>query len=321
MGQGMISVCVLTCNQQPYIRQCMDSVLAQAGDIPLQILVGDDCSDDGTTRIVAEFAAAWPRVVEHIRHNSRLGADANYQFLLKRATGAFIAHLDGDDYWLPGKLKRQMEYMTANPGCAAVYTNALTISEEGDPVGLFNDMGDDVFNLAAMLRRGNFLNTSSMVFRAELREQLLAINGPFLDYRMHLLFARSGFLAQIAEPLSVYRIGSHGSMTSTSSTSNDLVRRLYWEAIMDVPRNLVSDNDFAHGIANFLRRVMSRSLRTRRWELAKAWFPRALNASPYSAFHTIFLVTCSAIRATWLDFFGKMQRGPDGRRLLVRHRR
>ena len=46
--------------------------------------------------------------------------------LIARADGEFIARTDGDDYWLPGKLQRQLEYLLAHPDCAAVYTNAIS---------------------------------------------------------------------------------------------------------------------------------------------------------------------------------------------------
>jgi glycosyltransferase involved in cell wall biosynthesis len=139
-----VSVCIITCNQQGYIRQCVESALAQASDVSLEILVGDDCSDDNTSNIVAEIAASNPDVVKHFRHEPRLGAGENAKVILSKACGEFIAHIDGDDYWLPGKLKLQLAYLRANPGCAAVYTNALVVSENGSPIGCLTMQEKDV---------------------------------------------------------------------------------------------------------------------------------------------------------------------------------
>jgi hypothetical protein len=171
-----------------------------------------------------------------------------------------------------------------------------------------------------MLRRGNFLNTSSIFIRAGLRELLLEIQGPFIDYRAHLRYARRGFIAQLAQPLVAYRVNAVGAMTSTSA-SNDLVRELYWEAIMDVPRNLVTDNDLAHGVADFFRRVVSRAIRTRRWSLVREWVPRVFKASPYGVLRTTLLVVGSAVRTTHLAILGWLRTGPDGRRVNIQHRR
>jgi len=315
-----VSVCITTCNQRHYIRECLQSVLAQDPDTIHEILVGDDCSDDGTSAIVSELAAAHPRLIAHYRHAPRLGPSENTRALLARCTGGYIARLDGDDYWLPGKLRRQLDFLENHSDCVAVYTNALTISEDGHPIGLFNDVDDACFDLAALLRRGNFLNNSSLLLRAACVPAWLAIQGPLIDYRAHLLHARAGLLAHIGEPLVAYRVNAAGAMTSTTASS-DHVRRLYWEAILDVPRDLVTDDDFAHGVAVFLRRVISRALRTRRWELVREWVPRILNASPYSVSRTMLLVMGSAVRIACLEIFGKLRRGPDGRRAHILYRR
>jgi glycosyltransferase involved in cell wall biosynthesis len=320
MTRPLVTVYILTCNQEKYIRECLESVLLQANDITLEVLVGDDCSNDGTSSIVAKMADTFPNIISHIRHSHRLGPIKNCQTLLRRARGEFLAHLDGDDYWLPGKLKLQLAFMAANPDCAAVYTNALTVREDGIPIGIFNNEGNGRYDLAAMLRRGNFLNTSSMVFRAALKGALLDIDAPFIDYCMHLRHARAGFLAQLENPMVGYRVNSVGAMTSTTA-ANDIVRNLYWKAILDVPRELVTDDDFAHGITNFLRRVLSRALRTRRWQLVRKWVPIVFKASPYGVVRTASLTIASAIRATYLEILGMFKRQPDGRRVPIRHRR
>lgn len=318
MARPRVSVCVTTYNQQRYIRRCLDSVLAQAPDVDLEILVGDDSSDDGTTEIVAEMAELHQHVITHVRHVSRIGASANTQALLSRAKTEFIARLDGDDYWLPGKLKLQVAYLAANPDCAAVYTNALTVDESGNPIGIFNDVGDECFDLAAMLRRGNFLNNSSVLFRADGKKAWIELKGPLIDYRVHLLHARTGFLAQLAQPLTVYRINSAGSMVSGS---NEQVRQLYWEAIGSVPRNLVTDNDLACGLADFLKRVVFRAVRTRRWALLRQWGPQVFRRSPFGLMRTGYLLACAIFRSALIEIRGRFRRDPDGRQLRVLYHR
>src|SRR5438034_6985558 len=90
----IVSVCVVTYNQQDYIEDCLLSVLAQTPEIELEILVGDDCSTDGTAEIVERISALFPARIVLYRHVANLGASANYQFLISRAKGDYIAHLD-----------------------------------------------------------------------------------------------------------------------------------------------------------------------------------------------------------------------------------
>lgn len=312
-----VAVTILACNHARYIRRCLESAIAQAGEVDLHILVGDDASDDGTSDIVAEIAAAHPTLVTHVRHPQRIGASDNYRYVLTHACGRYIAHLDGDDWWLPGKLKAQLVCIEGQPEVAAVYANALTVREDGSPIGVFNDVGDARFDLGGLLRRGNFLNNSSMLFRAELVASALTVEGPVLDWLVHLRHARQGLLVHLGEPMVAYRVGSQGSALFGA---NELIRRLYWEAILDVPRNLVSDACFVEGIADFLCRVLFRSIRTRRAALLREWAPPVFEASPYAWPRTALAVAASVVHALTRLAWVRTRRLPDGRPLPVMYR-
>lgn len=312
-----VSICVTTRNQHRYIRECLEGVLTQASECDAEILIGDDCSDDGTSEIAAEFAAARPALITHVRHAPRLGSSANTKDLLTRCGGEYVARLDGDDYWLPGKLGKQVSFLDAHPDCSAVYTNAITIDEAGNHVGIFNDMGDSRFDLAALLRRGNFLNNSSVLFRRQSIAPWLAVEGALIDYRAHLLHARFGYLAQLGEPLTAYRVNAQGSMVAGM---NEKVRELYWEAIMSVPRELVSDRDFARGLADFLRRVTFRTARTRNWAMLRNWTRRVFANSPYGKTRTGVLTLASILRILGKEAAGIFQKDAAGHRQHVLYR-
>lgn len=293
MKQPSVTVCVVTCNQRAFIASCLRSILVQQANVELNLLVGDDASDDGTSEIIQQLAIEHPGRIVHLRRDRRLGAMANMRDLMTRAEGDYIARTDGDDCWLPGKLQRQLEYLGQSPDCAAVYTNAITLDEAGNHIGLFNDVGDAQFDLPAMLRRGNFLNNSSMLMRAAGRRAWLDLDAPQIDYRVHLWHARHGLLGHIGEPLTAYRVNTRGSMVATS---NEHVRGLYWQAIQSVPRELVTNEDYARGIADFLRRVCFRALSTRNLALLRDWSKVVFAASPYGWSRTLALVLGSIVR-------------------------
>jgi glycosyltransferase involved in cell wall biosynthesis len=318
MSTPKVSVCIITYNHKSYIRECLQSVLAQRNDVAIEVLVGDDCSDDGTSDIVASIAKDNPGIVKHVRHDPRLGACENCKAILRLAQGELVAVLDGDDYWLPGKLKAQADYLDGNPDCATVYTNALVVNAAGVQIGVFNDVGDARFDLAAMLHRGNFLNTSSTLMRAPLKQLILEIEGPFIDYRCHMRYARTGYLAQIGRPLVAYRVGAPGAMVANA---NDWVRQFYWEAILDVPRQQITDRDLALGIADFFRRVFARALSTRRMALLHQWTPLVFAASPYGRTRTIGLTVVSAARTFAVIAFRTLLQRLQGDRSIVLYRR
>lgn len=318
MNIPMVSVCVATCNQERYIRDCIMSVIAQCGDVAIEILVGDDHSEDGTTRIVAEIADQYPHLVRHFIHVPRLGPAENYLGLIRKARGTFIAHLDGDDFWLPGKLVAQVSFMERHPDCPAVYSNALAIRDDGVPVGVFNNPQPERFNFNALLRGGNFLNHSSMLYRASQRENVLALPTPFIDYRIHLCHARDGAVGYINKVLVGYRVGSSSSMVFHAG---DLVRRLYWEALLDVPRGSVNKDHLAWAMAGFVRSVLLQAYNTKDLSKLQHWLPVIMAASPVGWVKMCSFISSGILRTVFRKALDAACAGLSGNHLRILFRR
>ena len=106
----LVTVLVTTYNQEKYIAQALDSVLAQKTDFPFEIYVSEDCGTDGTRAILQEYAAKYP---ERIRLNLRqknVGISRNWYEGLCAARGDYVCTLEGDDWWLDDhKLQKQVD--------------------------------------------------------------------------------------------------------------------------------------------------------------------------------------------------------------------
>lgn len=226
-----MTVCVATYNQDRYIEECLLSVLAQAGDIPIEILLGNDGFSPETPHIVKRLSDRFPNVIRYFAHEKNLGASRNYQFLVERANGEYIAHLDGDDYWLPGKLRAQVSWLESHPNSPACYTNAVVISNEGNLLGAFASTVPPEIDLEYLLESGNFLNHSSLIYRSRHRDVVLNIDDEFIDYRLHLGFARLGKLGVDARTFTVYRANSEHSMIKTTP---EKVRILFFDALRNI---------------------------------------------------------------------------------------
>ena len=96
----MISVCMATYNGEKYIREQIDSILAQLGDKD-ELIVSDDGSADATLSIVRSFSD--PRI-KIISNTGKHGTNGNFENALKHAQGDYIFLSDQDDVWLPGKV-------------------------------------------------------------------------------------------------------------------------------------------------------------------------------------------------------------------------
>lgn len=135
----MISVCIITYNQKAFIRQCLDSVLMQQCTEPMEVIVCDDASSDGTSEICAEYAAANPGLISYYRNETNIGMYGNWMKALRLAKGKYIAVCEGDDFWSrPDKLAMQVLFLDTNPQYAIHCGHATLLAADekvnGNPV-------------------------------------------------------------------------------------------------------------------------------------------------------------------------------------------
>lgn len=248
MSVPKVSVCVVTYNHARYIRDCLMSVLAQAEDVPLEILIGDDLSEDETSEIIKTLADNHPGAIRYFRHAERKGPAGNYQFLINKARGEYIAHLDGDDFWLPGKLRKQISYFDESPQVIAIYSNAIIVDERGSLRGGFNKQIPRSFDTGFLLRKGNFLCHSSLIYHSKIRNYILTMTPPFLDYQIHLALAQQGTLGYVNSTLVGYRVSSISSITVLNI---DYVRSNYWKALVNIKKSPHLNQDIGSAMTQF----------------------------------------------------------------------
>ena len=117
MKEGpLVSVIIPAYNAQKYIREALDSVLAQTYS-SFEIIVVEDSSTDDTAKIIKSYID--PRV--KFVHQEKKGQTAARDEGMRRASGKYLAFLDADDVYLPQKLERQVGYMEAHPECGLCY--------------------------------------------------------------------------------------------------------------------------------------------------------------------------------------------------------
>ena len=123
-----ISVAVITYNQEDTISQALDSILMQKGDFDLEVVVGEDCSTDGTWDICQSYAERYPNVVRLLPKTHNQGIMTNFARVVKSCTGDYVAILAGDDYWCDEqKLWKQLCYMQDHPEFGVVCTDGYRL--------------------------------------------------------------------------------------------------------------------------------------------------------------------------------------------------
>lgn len=167
-----VSVVVSAYNYRAFIAEAIDSALAQSRP-PLEILVMDDGSSDGTAEFVRNHYAAEPRV--QLRSRENRGQLACFIDGVQAARGALVAFLDADDRWQPDYLARVCAVYEQQPQIDFVYTNMRFF---GSREGLFlrdtesRDLGLSILRCAwAAVWQGSA--TSALSLRRPLALELL----------------------------------------------------------------------------------------------------------------------------------------------------
>jgi len=206
-----VSVHLPSYQQRDYLRAAIESVLAQEYD-NLEIVVGDDGSTDGTHEMLREYEGRYPGLFVLALSTVNRGTTANWNQILPRCTGEYVAWLDGDDLWLPGKLHKQVEYLEAHPAAVLCYTNtAIFDSTTGETRRLQHERRRNRMRTGGaeeLLRSAVFFATSTVMAR---RTAIPAHGADgrlpnISDWVLWVDIAQHGAIGAVPEVLAKYRL-------------------------------------------------------------------------------------------------------------------
>jgi glycosyltransferase involved in cell wall biosynthesis len=230
----VVTTLVMTFNHEQFIREAVDSALAQELDVPHEILIADDSSTDATSAIVHDYRAAHPDRIRLLELERNLGENVVRARGTRAARGKYVALLDGDDYWIsPHKLARQIELLEARPEWAICFHNALVVYDDpgidphpfhtAHPAGRLSRAVPPPSCTVEQLVAGNFMQTSSVMFRNHLIPAFpdWYYEARIPDWPFHVLNAEHGLIGYIDEPLSAYRVHAGGAWSDRISHLRD----------------------------------------------------------------------------------------------------
>ena len=209
-----MSVLMITYNQEAFIAQAIRSALMQITDFDYEIVIGDDCSTDGTRDIVADLARKHPSKIRPLFQDVHLGVNRNLVSTLKACTGQYVAILEGDDYWTTqNKLQLQVDFLDSHPDYAISFHNVQVVYQSGcSPSHLYHVGVQPEKRTIEELIVANFINTCSVMFR---RDQSNELPSRFCSLRMgdwplHVLNAQYGKIGYFNEVMAAYRVHDNG---------------------------------------------------------------------------------------------------------------
>ena len=196
-------------NHEKYITQTIEGFLLQKVNFPIEIIIHDDASTDGTAKIIRAYELKFPNLILPVyqKENQFSKNTAHLtQLCLQISRGKYIALCEGDDYWTdPYKLQKQLDFLEKNPDFSSCFHSVLVLKDgklQKDDMIEVNE-ATTINDLA----KYNYIRTCSYMFRNNLIKELPSnyqeVNAK--DYFTVMLIAKHGKIKKFRESMCVYR--------------------------------------------------------------------------------------------------------------------
>ena len=233
--QVLVSIIILTYNQKQWIAQTIESVLAQETSYSYEIIIGDDCSTDGTSEICELYAKKY-EAIRLMSYPNNLGLIGNWVECIKATQGKYILGCAGDDYWnTPHKIQMQVDFMEEHPNCVISHTDydkLLVNSNRLIPSynktnGIIPPTG---FIQKEILSGKERAAAVTFCYRAEILKKhcpldtYVSMNFPREDWPTMMIMSAYGDVEYIPISTATYRVGQ---VSITNTIDYDKIRKRY----------------------------------------------------------------------------------------------
>ncbi len=217
----LVSVVIPTRNRRSLLDRALGSVLAQVG-VDLEVIVVDDASDDGTAQYLQSLGDGRVTV---IRHEERQGVTAARNSGIAAASGPWIAFIDDDDLWAPGKLVAQLRAIEATPSAGWACAGAVLVDPDLTVLGPQHPPTHS--NVADMLLARNVIpgGASGVLVATDLVEDVGAFDpalSRLADWDVWIRLALRSPLARANETLVAYVVNPDGMAHDVAGSEAEL---------------------------------------------------------------------------------------------------
>lgn len=213
----VVTVVMNTYEHAPYLARAVEGVLEQATPFPIELIISEDCSRDGTREIALRLQQENPAIIRVVTGRRNVGGPSNFRRAVGRARGRYIALCEGDDYWCDtSKLRRQVSILEGDPAIGAVhaeFSHLIHLNGKWRILERFHVHYRKAVASGSIFEQlilGNFIQTCTLCIRTVLvREYLqhpLSRRGnPVGDWPLCLFASAHAGIAYIDSPMAVYR--------------------------------------------------------------------------------------------------------------------
>ena len=212
LDSPLVTVVITTYNRPSYLADAVESVRKQTYD-PIELVIVDDHSDVPAEEVLDDSIRDAFDAVQCIRHDQNRGANAARNTGIEAATGEYIAFLDDDDRWEPGKVARQVQVFQAEDDVGVTYTGLRTINIEDSGVVVPPEIEG---NITKELLCRNVIGTlSAVMVSADLAREVQFDEAfpSWADLEWYINVSTMTNFRRIPEPLVIYEYDSHNRLS------------------------------------------------------------------------------------------------------------
>ncbi len=277
-----LSVVIPTFNRVEKLKICLESLITEIAGKPVELLISDNASTDGTQEFMEQFCACHPEVI-YVRNSENVGPDRNFLNCYNCATGEYVYLMGDDDVLLSGAVDAILEALQRKPVILRLNTSRILsaqplqyteplVPEEGlksydDPTAFLMDMGIYITFMSAFILRKDLVSAvpdkeqyiGTYFIQSHIAIRTLATAGEYLFLTKNCVAAESSDV-----PFDVYFVWGkmYGKLLREAGADAGLDRKQL---------RALHENDLRNGIYGFVR-----GLRVDCWPNSKTWDKRAI---------------------------------------------
>lgn len=238
-----VSIVCTAYNHALYIRDTLGGFLSQKTNFTFEIIIHDDASTDATSDIIMEYQRYYPNIIIPILQKENQyskGKSIFTTFINPVIRGKYIAHCEGDDFWIdPLKLQKQYDELENNQSCDICFHPAQGIYPNGTKklISFHSDKERIIPIGVVILGGGGFMPTASIFYRKEILTKIDEFNirygqFPVGDVMLQFLASIKGGALYLPIVGSVYRINSIGSWSSRMQNNSEYSKSIRKKTIL-----------------------------------------------------------------------------------------
>jgi glycosyltransferase involved in cell wall biosynthesis len=238
----MLSICMITYNQELFVVEAIESVVHQKTEFPFELVISDDCSTDSTPSIIQSYKQQYPELIRIIHRAENLGMIANFLQTIRECKSKYVAFLEGDDYWTDNhKLQKQVDLLEKVPGIAVCSHPVRIKNQQTGTLGKLKTKKIKRLTSTKDILTLNYIATCSVVFRnlnkGVFPDWIRSLS--MGDWPVHILNSLHGDIYCLPEYMGVYRVhdtsGWSKNLSSISGKIKTTEKKL--ELFMELKNN------------------------------------------------------------------------------------